>query len=122
MRNPSPTDVDVAIVGAGPYGLSSATYLKNKGVGVAVFGRPNEFRAHHPPRRHVSSLQLARLSYLRSSQQIDARPLQGRRWRRIQAARSTPEFCRIRPVVSAKGCPGIEALSGCGHRELERSL
>src|SRR5215475_10731732 len=49
MRNPSPTDVDVAIVGAGPYGLSSATYLKNKGVGVAVFGDPMSFWRDHMP-------------------------------------------------------------------------
>src|SRR5579859_2079532 len=49
MRNPSPTDVDVAIVGAGPYGLSSASYLKDKGVGVAVFGDPMSFWRDHMP-------------------------------------------------------------------------
>jgi len=49
MRNHSPTDVDVAIVGAGPYGLSSATYLKDKGVGVAVFGDPMSFWRDHMP-------------------------------------------------------------------------
>jgi FAD-dependent urate hydroxylase len=49
MRNPSPTDVDVAIVGAGPFGLSAATYLKDEGVGVAIFGDPMSFWRDHMP-------------------------------------------------------------------------
>jgi thioredoxin reductase len=42
-------DVDVAIIGAGPFGLSSATYLKSKGVGVGVFGDPMSFWRDHMP-------------------------------------------------------------------------
>src|SRR5215475_8537656 len=49
MRTPTATDTDVAIVGAGPFGLSTATYLKNKGVGVAIFGDPMSFWRDHMP-------------------------------------------------------------------------
>jgi FAD-dependent urate hydroxylase len=42
-------DCDVAIVGAGPYGLSAAAHLKGEGVGVRVFGEPMEFWANTMP-------------------------------------------------------------------------
>lgn len=42
-------DVDVAIVGAGPFGLSSAAYLKSKGIGVGIFGDPMSFWRDHMP-------------------------------------------------------------------------
>jgi len=42
-------DIDVAIVGAGPFGLSSGAYLKNKGVGVGIFGDPMSFWRDHMP-------------------------------------------------------------------------
>lgn len=42
-------DLDVAIVGAGPFGLSSAAYLKNRGIGVGVFGDPMSFWRDHMP-------------------------------------------------------------------------
>jgi thioredoxin reductase len=42
-------DVDVAIVGAGPFGLSSGAYLKSKGIGVGVFGDPMSFWRDHMP-------------------------------------------------------------------------
>lgn len=42
-------DTDVVIVGAGPFGLSTATYLKDKGVGVAIFGDPMSFWRDHMP-------------------------------------------------------------------------
>ncbi|HEY2472015.1 MAG TPA: FAD-dependent oxidoreductase [Terracidiphilus sp.] len=40
---------DVAIVGAGPYGLSSAAHLKVLGMDVRVFGEPMEFWANGTP-------------------------------------------------------------------------
>ncbi len=42
-------DYDVTIIGAGPYGLSAAAYLKAKGLGVRVFGEPMEFWANKMP-------------------------------------------------------------------------
>lgn len=43
---------DVAIVGAGPYGLSAATYLQQlKGLDVRLFGEPMFFWERHMPER-----------------------------------------------------------------------
>ena len=42
-------DFDTAIVGAGPFGLSAAAYLKAKGVGVGIFGEPMSFWRDHMP-------------------------------------------------------------------------
>jgi cation diffusion facilitator CzcD-associated flavoprotein CzcO len=43
---------DVAIVGAGPYGLSAATYLQQiKGLDVRLFGEPMSFWDRHMPDR-----------------------------------------------------------------------
>lgn len=40
---------DVAIIGAGPYGLSSAAHLSAAGVDVRIFGEPMEFWANGMP-------------------------------------------------------------------------
>src|ERR1043165_8877152 len=41
--------VNVAIIGAGPYGLSIAAHLRAAGVSFRIFGRPMEsWRAHMP--------------------------------------------------------------------------
>jgi len=40
---------DVAIIGAGPYGLSAGVHLKAKGIETRVFGEPMEFWAHKMP-------------------------------------------------------------------------
>ena len=42
-------DCDVAIIGAGPYGLSAGVHLKAKGMAVRVFGEPMEFWAKKMP-------------------------------------------------------------------------
>ena len=42
--------VEVAIVGAGPYGLSCAAFLRDAGVGVKVFGEPMGYWRQHMPR------------------------------------------------------------------------
>jgi len=41
---------DVAIVGAGPYGLSIAAYLRERGLRVRVFGRPMNTWLEHMPK------------------------------------------------------------------------
>jgi thioredoxin reductase len=40
---------DVAVIGAGPYGLSAGVHLKAKGITARVFGEPMEFWAHKMP-------------------------------------------------------------------------
>ncbi|MBV9572933.1 MAG: NAD(P)/FAD-dependent oxidoreductase [Acidobacteriales bacterium] len=40
---------DVAIIGAGPYGLSAAAHLKSKGIAACVFGEPMSFWANQMP-------------------------------------------------------------------------
>ncbi len=42
-------DFDATIIGAGPFGLSSAAYLKNKNVRVGIFGDPMSFWQEHMP-------------------------------------------------------------------------
>lgn len=49
-NNPGrPIDCEVAIIGAGPYGLSAAAHLKAKGIHVRVFGEPMDFWANKMP-------------------------------------------------------------------------
>jgi thioredoxin reductase len=43
------SECDVAIIGAGPYGLSAGAHLKAKGLAVRVFGEPMEFWAEKMP-------------------------------------------------------------------------
>jgi thioredoxin reductase len=40
---------DVAVIGAGPYGLAAAAHLRASGVDAAVFGQPMEFWEHQMP-------------------------------------------------------------------------
>ncbi len=48
--------VDIAIVGAGPYGLSLAAHLKDRGQRVRIFGSPMKFWSHHMPQgMHLKS-------------------------------------------------------------------
>lgn len=47
---------DVVVVGAGPYGLSTAAYLLNRKLKVAVFGKPlNLWREHMPEGMNLRS-------------------------------------------------------------------
>jgi hypothetical protein len=43
------TQIDVAVVGAGPYGLSAAAHLRRAGVDVRVLGQPMSFWRAMPP-------------------------------------------------------------------------
>jgi Pyridine nucleotide-disulphide oxidoreductase len=48
--------IDVAILGAGPYGLSVASHLRARGIGFRIFGRPMQsWRAHMPIGMHLKS-------------------------------------------------------------------
>jgi FAD-dependent urate hydroxylase len=42
-------DLDVTVIGAGPYGLSAGMHLKAAGLGVCVFGEPMDFWASKMP-------------------------------------------------------------------------
>ena len=44
------TSVDVAVIGAGPYGLAVATHLRARGVGAQVIGRPMSSWRERMPR------------------------------------------------------------------------
>src|ERR1700760_1616078 len=47
---------DVAIIGAGPYGLSIAAHLRAAGVDFRIFGKPMGFwRDHMPDGMHLKS-------------------------------------------------------------------
>lgn len=43
------TDINVAIIGAGPYGLAAAAHLRRTGVEVKVFGEPMSFWQNNMP-------------------------------------------------------------------------
>jgi len=42
--------LEIAIIGAGPYGLSIAAHLKSRGIGFRIFGRPMDSWLAHMPR------------------------------------------------------------------------
>src|SRR5262249_38362531 len=42
------TDTNVAIIGAGPYGLAAAAHLRRAGIDVQVFGQPMSFWQNMP--------------------------------------------------------------------------
>lgn len=42
-------DLDVAVIGAGPYGLAAGAFLRSNGLNIRVFGRPMEFWADRMP-------------------------------------------------------------------------
>jgi len=48
--SPSTQSIDVAIIGAGPYGLSVAAHLLDAGIDARVFGDPMAGWRHHMPK------------------------------------------------------------------------
>ncbi|GCF08210.1 NAD(P)-binding domain-containing protein [Dictyobacter arantiisoli] len=49
QQSPLVTKYDVVVVGAGPYGLTTAAHLIGKGLKVGVFGKPMELWRNHMP-------------------------------------------------------------------------
>jgi len=50
------TTTDIALIGAGPYGLSLAAHLRGRGQSVRIFGSPMDSWAHHMPQgMHLKS-------------------------------------------------------------------
>ena len=48
--------IDVAILGAGPYGLSVASHLRGRGIDFRIFGRPMQsWQTHMPIGMHLKS-------------------------------------------------------------------
>lgn len=51
-----PTICDIAIIGAGPYGLSLAAHLRDTGISFRIFGKPmSTWRDHMPKGMHLKS-------------------------------------------------------------------
>ena len=49
-HGPTPTtQYDVVVMGAGPYGLSTAAHLQGHGLKVAIFGKPLQLWREHMP-------------------------------------------------------------------------
>jgi cation diffusion facilitator CzcD-associated flavoprotein CzcO len=48
-RTPTSPDCEVAVIGAGPYGLAAGAHLQSKGHRVLVFGEPMAFWANRMP-------------------------------------------------------------------------
>jgi glycine/D-amino acid oxidase-like deaminating enzyme len=48
-------DVSVAVVGAGPYGLSVAAHLRGRQIDTAVFGKPMALWEQLPARMYLKS-------------------------------------------------------------------
>ena len=51
-----PSNDTTVVIGAGPYGLSVAAHLKERGVPVLVFGKPMEFWQNMPAKMYLKSV------------------------------------------------------------------
>ena len=56
--------IDVAIIGAGPYGLSLGAHLKERGVPFRIFGQPMQAWREMPRGMYLKSLGFATNVYL----------------------------------------------------------
>jgi cation diffusion facilitator CzcD-associated flavoprotein CzcO len=103
-----PSDLPVAIVGAGPFGLSVAAHLRSSGVPFRIFGTPmHRWRAHMPVGMFLKSewdaselpdpagrYTLQQFCILRRGRAIL------RKW-----AKSSRHVHQIRNVISARSAP-----------------
>jgi cation diffusion facilitator CzcD-associated flavoprotein CzcO len=58
--------LEVAVIGAGPYGLSAGVHLKAKGIPACVFGEPMEFWANKMPEGMLLRSPRVDLQFIRS--------------------------------------------------------
>ena len=80
------TDIDVAVVGAGPYGLSVAAHLRARGVRFRIFGRPMSFWLQMPESINLKSFAFATNVYV------------------PQRGFTFPEYCRARGLEDEEPC------------------
>ena len=95
-------DCDVAVVGAGPYGLACAAHLRD-GLDVRLFGEPMSFWTNHMPEG-----MLLRSPYVASHIADPDRALtlddyQQREWRRSGTAGAAHLVRELRALVPAAG-------------------
>jgi FAD-dependent urate hydroxylase len=118
-------DCEVAVVGAGPYGLSVAAHLRSAGIGARSFGRPLSFwREHMPkgmrlrspwiathladPERRFSLDAFARQAGLAPQEQLPIeRFVQYAEWFQLQAV---PDLDRRKVVRVESAEPGFRLL------------
>jgi cation diffusion facilitator CzcD-associated flavoprotein CzcO len=86
MMNMTPPQIDVAIIGAGPYGLSLAAHLKDRGAEFRIFGSPMRFWLDMAPGISLKSFDFATNVYT---------PRKGYRF---------VEYCRDRNIDSHEPC------------------
>jgi cation diffusion facilitator CzcD-associated flavoprotein CzcO len=79
-------DTEVAIVGAGPYGLSVAAHLRARGVSFRIFGRPMSFWLRMPESINLKSFAFATNVYV------------------PQRGFAFPEYCRARGLEDEEPC------------------
>ena len=82
----TPSHTDLAIIGAGPYGLSLAAHLKHRGVDFRIFGSPMRFWLDMAPGISLKSFDFATNIYT---------PAKGYRF---------VEYCRDRNIDSHEPC------------------
>ena len=95
------TTCDIAIVGAGPYGLSAAAHLEAaNGVKVRVFGEPMSFWEQHMPRGMFLRSPLVATNLSDPKRDFDVGRIRvGRKCRDIGTT-STRSIHKLWPVVS----------------------
>ena len=105
-------DFDATIVGAGPFGLSAAAYLKDKKLGVGIFGDPMNFWRNHMPAGMYLRSNWAASHISDPHGKLTLDHFKADTGTQVRPTCSSQEFRRIRPMVSAEGGAGIEKMPG----------
>jgi len=98
---------DVAIVGAGPYGLSAAAHLRAaNGLDIRVFGEPMSFWERHMPKGMLLRSPLAGSHLSDPSRSLTLQAYQQKSGNQISAPRQTAK------CESSPGMKGLEQSAG----------